>query len=124
MYFLVICYGVTTYNFLQRHGILDLDEKVEQFYSSDLISFEKDGNGLTDKRVFSYWKDSEGHVYTQSAKFQDIAKINVSDGSYTENSTVKIIRHDESSFILFLATENGGDKKFIKTLRSRSNKSL
>jgi hypothetical protein len=107
--------------FLQRHGILDFDEKVDKFYSSDFISFEKDGNGLTDRQVFSYWKDSEGVTYSESAIFQDIAKINVSNGSLTEDTTVKVTRNDNSSFILYLPSEDKGENTFIELLRKRSN---
>jgi hypothetical protein len=107
--------------FLQRHGILNLDEEIEQFFSSDFISFEKDGNAITDKRVFSYWKDSDGTIYNQSATFKEVAKIDVKDGSSIDNTTVKVNRHDGSSFILFLSTENGGDKTFINLLRERTN---
>lgn len=107
--------------FLQRNNIVDFNEKIDQFYSSDLSSYEEDGNGLTDKGVFSYWKDSNDVIHSHYASYHEVERIDVDKGSLSSSTTVKVSLHNGSSFILYLSTEKNGDTKFIDLLRERSN---
>ena len=103
--------------FLEGAGVLAPDEEVFYFYSQGLLSFEEDGNILTDKRVISYWSDQEtGELFMESAFFSEIRDKVVEQGSWREPTVLTIVRHDGSEFVLALSTEEGRDKLFIRRL--------
>ncbi len=104
--------------FMQRIKVLDPEEKLVLFYSAGDFSFKEDGNGITDRGVFSYWQegeDGDGAVKKERASFNEIADV-VHTLASDELSSIKIVKKDGSNFILFVTTDNGGDKKFIKRL--------
>ncbi|MFW2439494.1 MAG: DUF3857 domain-containing protein [Arenicellales bacterium] len=103
--------------FMQRIKVLDPEEKLILFYSAGDFSFKEDGNGISDRGVFSYWKDElNGKIISERASFDEISDFVhtlVSD----DLSSIKIVKKDGSNFILFVTTNNGGDKKFTKRLK-------
>jgi len=103
--------------FMQRKKIIDPEEKLILFYSAGDFSFKEDGNGITDRGVFSYWRDDEdGSIKKERAHFKEIADI-VHTLPSEELSSIKIVKKDGSNFALFVTTNNGGDKKFTKRLK-------
>ncbi|MFC3152883.1 DUF3857 domain-containing protein [Litoribrevibacter euphylliae] len=106
--------------FMYRAKILEPGERLGLFYSSDLFSIQKDGNGLTDRKVFSYWKE-DNQLVREYAYFDEIDDISLdqSTGSTLDDSTLTITRTDGSNFILYLSKESFGDKRFVKSLKER-----
>ena len=105
---------------LQRHNIIEPGDDIQYFYSDAFLSIMDDGNGITQRHVFSYWKEQDSSISVETAAFEDIAEFNVTQGnSLGENTLIDIKRKDGSDFILFLATDERGDKRFIKALQAR-----
>lgn len=104
--------------FMYRAKILEPGERLGLFYSSDLISYEKDGNGLTDRKVFSYWKTEDGNIVKEYAYFDDIKDVTVDTQTSTlTDSSVTVTREDGSNFVLYLSKEGFGDRRFIRELK-------
>ncbi len=105
--------------FMHRIGVIKPDEELRYFYSSALFSYADDGNGLTDKRVFSYWKDDHSsNIQKRSAFFDEIASI---EESYSKNelddTVVTIVTKAGDEFYIYLSAVDGGDKKFVEDLK-------
>ncbi len=105
--------------FMHRKNVFPATEDVVMFYSDSLWNIQEDGNGFTDNQVFSYWKE-DGKFYMHTEQLSEIKDIHVnySNGS-KENTTVTIIRQDESKFILYVSAEEKLDKEFVKTLKQK-----
>ncbi|MGF1762899.1 DUF3857 domain-containing protein [Aliivibrio kagoshimensis] len=105
--------------FMHRKNVFPATEDVVMFYSDSLWNIQEDGNGFTDNQVFSYWKE-DGKFYMHTEQLSEIKDIHVnySNGS-KENTTVTIIRKDESKFILYVSAEEKLDKEFVKTLKQK-----
>ncbi len=104
--------------FMYRSKILEPDERLSLFYSADLFSYEKEGNGLTDRKVFSYWKNGDGNIVKEYAYFDEIEEVSIdSQSSSLIDSSVVVTRQDGSSFVLYLSKEGFGDKRFVRTLK-------
>lgn len=103
--------------FMQRNNLLLPDEKMLYFYSDAFIDIRSDGNGLTDKRILSYWRDDDRRLFVETAKFEDIEDFTFSGGeSFVENLTITVNREDGTNFVIYLPVEGGGDQKFRATL--------
>lgn len=104
---------------MQRQGIIRPGDDIQYFYSDGFLSVMEDGNGITQRHVFSYWKEDDGSLSSETANFEDIADIEVTKGNALgENTVVSIKRRDGSDFVIFLAVDEGGDKRFIKALKA------
>ncbi len=106
--------------YIEELGLLDKDERIVLFSSN--MDFESSGNFITNKRAAAYWiRDKE---YTRDyALYGDIKNIEVTRGDGFEHTTqIKVIRHDESSFSLWINDQNRKrEDEFIQKLRSRIN---
>lgn len=107
--------------FLQRKGAIAPGENIVYFYSDAFLSNRDDGSGYTDRHVFSYWRD-DGEFQLNTADYADIKDILVTKGDQTENTVVKIIRHDGSWFILYASTTKEQDTLFVNGLKERLKK--
>lgn len=107
--------------FLQRKGVIVPDEKIIYFYSDAFLSNRDDGNGYTDRKVFSYWQDESG-FNLHTAAYADIKNIEVTWGDLADHTIVKIILPDDSWFILYASTTKKKDKVFVADLMSRWKK--
>ncbi len=106
--------------FMQRAELLDANEKLLWFYSDAFLDGTKDGNALTDRGVFSYWKDESGALHTEMAVFKDIVSFELnSETSWEGVATLSVHRHDGSDFLLYLSTEEGGHNEFYNELKTR-----
>lgn len=109
--------------FLQRSAGLPVDEKILYFYSDDAFDMRKDGNGLTEKRIFSYWRDEDGSFSVEQAELKDIERFEFTDAeSLLDNATLKVYREDGTNFFLYLSVEGGVHKKFLGSFHSRWRK--
>ncbi|MCG8426306.1 MAG: hypothetical protein MI754_02980, partial [Chromatiales bacterium] len=106
--------------FMQRRGILKPNDEVDYFYSDAFMFVSDDGNGFTQRHVFSYWKDENDLFEKEQAEYSEIQDIQVDWASeFGENSTVTIIRKDGSEFLLFVSNMDRKDKLFVRALKKR-----
>ena len=105
--------------FMQRLGVMTPEEELRYFYSAAMFSFSEDGNGLTDKRVFSYWKDEQSDtIQKQTAYFEEIAAVSESYArNELEDTVVTITTRSGNEFYLYLSSVDGGDRQFISDLK-------
>lgn len=103
--------------YLYRKQVLPANETIQLFYSDAIISIKDDGNGFTEKRVFSYWLDEVEGFKSEVATFKQIKNIEV---EYAEdsnsNSIISITRKDSSNFIVIVSAVDEGDKAFYRQL--------
>lgn len=103
---------------MERRGIIQPGDKVHYFYSDALLFKSDDGNGFTQRHVFSYWKEG-GEIYSATAQYSDIQDFEVNWASNElENTTVNVVRNDGSSFVLYVSGSDKKDKVFVNQLRS------
>ncbi len=103
--------------FMQRKNILRLDDNVLYFYSDAFISNRSDGNGFTNRHVFSYWKQ-DGEFYSALEDYDSIAQINVEySESWADNTVVEIVTDDEESFYLYFSAAEGLDKEAVERMQ-------
>lgn len=108
--------------FLQRKGAVAPNEDIVYFFSDAFLSNRDDGNGYTDRHVFSYWRE-DGNFNLNTADYADIKDIQVTWGGAIDNTVVKVIRHDDSWFILYASTTKKLDKAFVNGMKERWKKS-
>jgi hypothetical protein len=107
--------------FLQRTGLLNADDRLIYFYSDAFFFTRKDGNGVTDRNVFSYWHDKEaGGMQYRSASYEDIEdiKVDYADGA-NDNTVITVVPKNGSSFVLFVSDDNKKDRLFVQAIRDR-----
>ena len=106
-------------HYMHRHDIFPAEEKPLYFYSDAFFTIRDDGNGFTDHYVFSYWREN-GRLNVEKERFGNVSKIDVRyAGGAAENTIVKIVRNDGSSFILYLSAKDALDRVFVEKLRNR-----
>ena len=102
--------------FMQRKGILNPGDKIDYFYSDTFIFIHDDGNGFTNRHVFSYWNE-DGKLQIEKARFDEIKNIDITWGAtYTDNTAIKIVRKDDTFFLLYVARKNKMDRVFGRKL--------
>lgn len=105
---------------MQRRGIISPADKIELFYSDAFLAIGDDGNGFTQRHVFSYWKEEDGSVSQEQAVYKEIDDIQVEwKTEFGGNSIVTIQRKDGSQFLLFVSNTDSKDRLFVKTLKER-----
>lgn len=96
----------TYINWFTENNILEEGERVDYFYSAAVLSFKKDGNLLTNRRVISYYEDGKELIIAY-AYFDEITSIIIEEkSSILLDATVKIEYAEEeepSDFIIFLS---------------------
>ena len=106
-------------NFMQRAGIIRPGDEIKFFYSDAMLMIRDDGNGITNRHVFSYWIDENDNFNIETVEFDDIGDIKVFWSSgFSENTIVEVYRNDQSKIILFLSSTGGKDKLFVRELRT------
>ena len=104
---------------MQRRGIINPGDTIEYFYSDAFLTIGDDGNGFTQRHVFSYWKNEDGSVEQQLADYSHIQDIQIQwNTEFAGNSIVTIVREDGSQFLLFVANAERKDKVFVKALKN------
>lgn len=102
-----------------RTGAVKPDDTLLYFYSDSAWSFRKDGNGMTERHVFSYWSE-DGAFNLESAGFNDVAELKLTKSTtWAENSILTVIRNDGSEFLLFLPNQGQDDVRFYHELSQR-----
>jgi transglutaminase-like putative cysteine protease len=112
--------NLLSYNmkFLQRRGIVRPGDEIEYFYSDAFISIRDDGNGFSDRHVFSYWVD-DNEFFLESATYDKIKDINVTWGGWSNNTVIEVTRSDDSHFTLYASASGKRDKLFVDSLLRR-----
>ncbi|WP_428035712.1 DUF3857 domain-containing protein [Amphritea sp.] len=102
---------------MQRRGVLQPGDEIEYFYSDAFLFISEDGNGFTQRHVFSYWKNENDLFEQQQASYDEIADIQVQwEKGFTGNTTVTIVRKDGTSFVLYVSTSDHKDRVFVNAL--------
>lgn len=107
--------------FLQRTGLLEADARLIYFYSDAFLITRNDGNGVTDRNVFSYWRDEEsGGMQYRVAAYEDIEdiRVNYADGG-NDNTVITVVPKNGSTFVLFASCEKQKDRLFVKAIQDR-----
>ena len=102
--------------FMRRNDVLAGDEIPQLFYSNATIDLSEDGNGFTNKHVFSYWRDASKTFNIERATFDEIKSIDFKAGSELVAATITVTRNDDTSFDLYVPSIEGDDKHFYQTL--------
>ncbi|MDH3976574.1 MAG: DUF3857 domain-containing protein [Deltaproteobacteria bacterium] len=109
--------------YMKRKGVFPADENPVLFYSDALLFIRNDGNGFTDKQVFSYWVDEKKRFNVESEDLSNVKDINVAYAKgWDEDTTITVVREDDSSFVLYVSQIDGGDKHFVNALMKRWKK--
>jgi len=108
--------------YMQRKGVIEPNDDIAYFYSDAFLLIRDDGNGFTNRHVFSYWNES-GELNLDTAKYEEIKDIEITWAkSGTENTIIKIIRNDDSDFLLYVSRSDSKDKIFVSTLLDKWEK--
>lgn len=95
------------------------DETVQLFYSAEFVDFRRDGNGVTDQRVFSYWADDAGNVQLDIGDRHAITDVaTIPAESAFESRTARISFSDGEEIIMYLPDEPAHARKLLGMLRS------
>lgn len=109
--------------FMQRKGILNAGDKLLYFYSDAFFSNREDGNGLSDRHVFSYWVDEQDDFRQELAEFDEIDDIKVFWAEeWSENTILEVYRRGKSKMIVYLSASDGMDRVFVDNLKNRWRK--
>jgi ribosomal protein L37E len=105
-------------SYLVDNNIIDSNEQVLLFYSVGPFSIFDDGNILTDERVISYTRE-EGDLTVYNTSLENIEGFEITEkGDSFSDSALAIFVKKGEDFLLFLATEEGGDQRFLNELNS------
>ncbi|XOV78635.1 MAG: DUF3857 domain-containing protein [Aestuariibacter sp.] len=108
--------------FMQRKRVVSASENIQYFYSDALLSIRYDGNGFTEQRVFSYWRDEENVFTSAFATYDAIKDIKVEYAKNDdENTVVTVVRKDNTDFLLFVSPISSKDRIFTKALLDNWN---
>ena len=106
--------------FMQRKGIMDTNDNLIYFYSGAFLNIHDDGNGITDRHVFSYWKDDNGDFNYETARFDEIKDIKTTFAkSWGDDTVIDIIKNDDTKFLLFISSTSKKDRLFVNALMDR-----
>ncbi|NNG01104.1 MAG: DUF3857 domain-containing protein [Desulfobacteraceae bacterium] len=107
--------------FMQRNGLVQNEKELLYFYSDAFWSYKDDGNGITDSKIFSYWRDEiTGGLNVRTAEYKDISDIEVDYGAEEGDTTVITVQHrTESDFYLYAAAGSGMDRRIVQEIRNR-----
>ena len=97
--------------------IISETDNIRYFYSTEMLSFSKEGQLVTDTSIISYSSNDEGIVQIWEMEFGAIDRVElVQEGSFLQDSIYKIYGNAQAEYEwieVWLSTENGGDKLFI-----------
>jgi hypothetical protein len=105
---------------MQRRGIIKPGDDIDYFYSDAFLFVSDDGNGFTQRHVFSYWKDEKDLLLQQQATYGEIKDVQVDwNQGFGNNTTVTIVREDDSEFLLYVSNTDHKDRLFVNALKER-----
>jgi hypothetical protein len=94
-------------------------EKIDFYYSNAFISFEEDGNIVTDERVVSYYLDDAGTGMVASAYFKEIVSLRVLLGTFFEPTVILVCLANDEYFTLYAGAQEKEDRRFVDTIKAR-----
>ncbi len=107
---------------LLQVNVIDEGDEIEFFYSEGTLSILEGGTVLTKDKLITYIpQESEGQVGVYELSIKEITSLElIHQGSYLSDSLYQANTNDPERWIQFLlSTENAGDQKFIKALKSK-----
>jgi hypothetical protein len=109
---------------LVSNNILNINDKIQYFYSNGLTSILEGGSVLTENRVILYLKDENLELQVYEIDFNDISSVElIENGNYMNDSIYRVNSYQPDAWIqLALSAEDRGDVRFIEALRSNIRK--
>lgn len=105
--------------FMQRKRIINPGDEIQYFYSDAIFQIQKDGNGFSDRHVFSYWVGDDGKLLYDTVEFNQIKDIQVTwSKTDDENTIVEVFDKTDEKMLLYVSREEGGDEKFVLKMKS------
>lgn len=105
--------------FMQRQNIIEPGDDIHYFYSDALFQVQNDGNGFSDRHVFSYWIGDDGKLQYDTIEYHQIKDIQVTwSNKDDENTVVEVFDKADKKMLLFLSTEEEGDEKFVREMKA------
>jgi hypothetical protein len=107
---------------LEANGYLEPGEQVLYFYTNGLWSIEENGNFFTDRKVVAY-EEGDTPATAAVARYAEIADIGIEySDSWLDDSVITVTRAGGDEFILLVASDSRGDRKFFNRLVSEWRK--
>ncbi len=108
-------------DYLKAQDLLNGDEEILYFYTSEIWSIKDDGQFISDGYVVSYEHNPEdGELYGGNVAYGDIDDISVVWSKSSWNDTVITITEvDGYEFELWISPESRGDRKFVDEMMRR-----
>lgn len=112
-------------NYLREAKILGPEEDIAYFYSLGTWSIAEDGQFFSDKYVTSYYQDPDtGETILDYASYSDISDIDAAWAeTFLDMTVVTITTNDDYQIELWLSSEGGGDRMFVKAMTENWNRS-
>ena len=106
--------------FLQRNGVVRPGDRIAYFYSDAFWSTRTDGNGFSERHIFSYWRDDDNRLNVEVVEFTEVDDIRVHWAEHWyDNTTIEILRRDGSSFTLYVPAADREDHRFVEAMKAR-----
>lgn len=108
-----------------NHKIVNENDDILYFYSTDMFSFVSEGQLLTQDGLTSYNLNEDGILQIWKMKYNEIDSIQlIQSGSFAQDSIYKIYGNSEADYDwieIWLSAENNADKTFVNIIESESN---
>ncbi|MDA8746543.1 hypothetical protein N9N28_18120 [Rubripirellula amarantea] len=96
------------------------DETIVYFYSMGLLSWEEDGNLITNQRVVSY-SQFEGELFVDEADYEQFEEVYTSFfESWLDDSAVTIVTKQGDEFTIYLSNESDLDHAAVEYIERQS----
>jgi len=102
--------------FLLDQNMIDVGEEVTLYYSGALLSFKKEGNFLTDRRVGAY-EEIDGEMWFATLAYEEIEEVALEDpGGTMTLASVVIYPNEGEGFRLYVPAGVDGVQRFLDML--------
>jgi len=108
---------------LVEHQIINEEDRVLFYYSTDLFSFANEGQLITETTVISYIRNEDGNIDIWKMDFDGIDRVEqIQDGDFLTDSIYRIYGNSKSELEwmdIWLSTEENGDETFVNFIKER-----
>jgi hypothetical protein len=104
--------------FFRAQRLVEPGEVIHYFYSGGMLSIKSDGNIVTDRRLISYFEDSDDDEFVvQQARYADIKDLQVTySTSFLEDTEVTVVTDEDEEFVLLFSAEERRDRECVDKL--------
>jgi hypothetical protein len=98
---------------------LQPDERIKFYYSTAMLSYEADGNLITDQRVVSY-QTYDGQLYLDEAAYDEIVAVEPFYSESFLDDTMLFVTHESGNeFVLVLSADEDRDRPAVDYVLER-----